>query len=144
MSDIDLRWELPNDVSPTLVPSQPPVCIHVGRRICLYAMLTGQPFKVDMSICHAYSTAFKAIYVYMPCLKDNLFKEDTLIVGLKLVFALVVHLINWFWYCANYCSADYHGQMQDFWKRVDMYKGVGIPFADFISFLSCLQSIVDT
>ena len=98
MSDIGLRWELPKDVSPTLVPSQPPVCIHVGSRICLYAMLTGQHLQVGR-------------YVYTPFLQDIL-----LTVALKLVFTLVVNPIIWFWHCANYCSADYQGQMQDFWK----------------------------
>ena len=49
MSNIELKWSLPEGVTAVPIPSQPPTFIGIGDRLCLYTLLTGG-LKVDNKI----------------------------------------------------------------------------------------------
>ena len=48
MSNIELDWSLPSDVTAVPIPQQPPTFLTVGGRLCLYAILKEEKAQVIM------------------------------------------------------------------------------------------------
>ena len=47
MSNIELKWELPKEITAVAIPKQPPTFIGLGERLCLYALLSGGKIEVN-------------------------------------------------------------------------------------------------
>ena len=52
VSNIELSWDLPQDITAVPIPKEPPTFIAVGERLCLYALLTGGKLEVSVSFYH--------------------------------------------------------------------------------------------
>ena len=46
MSDIELKWDVPKEITVVSIPKQPPIFISMGERLCLYALITGGKIEV--------------------------------------------------------------------------------------------------
>ena len=46
VTDIEIKWNVPEDVPIVSIPEQPPPFIGIGERLCLYALMTGDKKKV--------------------------------------------------------------------------------------------------
>ena len=52
MSDIELKWDVPKEITVVSIPKQPPIFISMGERLCLYALITGGKIEVNFqSLC---------------------------------------------------------------------------------------------
>ena len=46
MSNIELKWNLPEGITAVPIPKDPPTFVSAGERLCLYTALTGGTIKV--------------------------------------------------------------------------------------------------
>lgn len=46
ITNVDVKWEIPNGTFPVTIPAEPPSTIGLGERLCLFALLKGNKLNV--------------------------------------------------------------------------------------------------